>query len=726
MRIFACIGFSVLAALFVAFLMGGMLSIAVGALCVLAFVWLAVFARIRGKKLKDYAILSVALLSASLAFFVFGIAYEPAEGSYDFLDGETAYIKGRLVEYPEESYGNMYYTLRVEAVYQGSEKLEVEPFCTRLSSSYPLYVKLYDYIYCDATFYNFSEEGTFSTRDKQRARGVDIGSYVNGRSAQRVIAGGRDVSYYIKLIRHDMTKLVRESFSKETAAVINAMVLGDRSEISQETVMDFRKTGLSHVLVVSGFHVSVVAGFMLLLLRALGLKKRYRNIITIVMIALFMMINGFGVSVVRSGIMLIMMLVAEVAGRERDSLNSLGLAVLVMCVINPAAAQDVGFIMSVLATLGILIFSDKLEASMMKPLENTRASRFAKPIISAFSVSISATLALLPFQIYTFGTLSLVAPLASTIFMPLASVVIYLALPALMFVMVGGGALIPLLALLLTGAVKLLLGANHMLSSLDGIYIHADGFLLTSLVFVVIIAAYVLLVKPRKDLRRAAYLLAVVLVVFGTVLGALKYRDVVTLAVLDEGDESCVLMMKNGEAAVLTLGGYDESAAATVLAENNIKKVSSLNLLANTHDVTYAAEKILKDFDVSVVSLAEEVYIGEQIANAGAELKIAKPGDYTSFGTAEDKMQIKYLEGAFCVSIYGREVMIETDEAEGSCDVLISNNLESSVISAFTVWQTSDIINVAAREEPFVVTGERAVTYLDFYKNGKFMFRRGS
>ena len=119
---------------------------------------------------------------------------------------------------------------------------------------------------------------------------------------------------------------------------------------------NFRQLGVSHILVVSGMHITVLAGFLQLLLKRLPVRKAVGNALTALVILLFLALSGFQPSASRGAAMFLVLLLADSAGRRSDGLNSLGLAVLAVCLFNPFAGGDLGFALSVTATSGDCAF----------------------------------------------------------------------------------------------------------------------------------------------------------------------------------------------------------------------------------------------------------------------------------------------------------------------------------------------------------------------------------
>ena len=139
----------------------------------------------------------------------------------------------------------------------------------------------------------------------------------------------------------------------QNTALIAAITIGDDSLLDEQTETEMQKAGLSHLLVVSGLHLSAVSGMLYEGVRGY-LPRKMAVLAACCGSLLFMMLVGFSPSVVRAGVMLFAFYAAKWLGEKEDAFTSLGLAALLLCLVNPYAACDVGLLLSFSATLGIL------------------------------------------------------------------------------------------------------------------------------------------------------------------------------------------------------------------------------------------------------------------------------------------------------------------------------------------------------------------------------------
>lgn len=149
------------------------------------------------------------------------------------------------------------------------------------------------------------------------------------------------------------------------AGMAAAMTVGDRTHLTDEVRSSVRKAGLSHILVVSGLHLSAVSGLVYLLLRRVtGLYAASAG--AMASVAGFMLLTGFTPSVLRAGIAMLLFYAGALLHRRSDGVTSLGTAALILCIANPYAAVDAGFLLSCLATFGVLCASDARRRSSVQ------------------------------------------------------------------------------------------------------------------------------------------------------------------------------------------------------------------------------------------------------------------------------------------------------------------------------------------------------------------------
>ena len=153
--------------------------------------------------------------------------------------------------------------------------------------------------------------------------------------------------------------------SEETVPLLKALLTGDRSGLSRETIQVFRESGGAHLLALSGLHIGILYLFLSRLLWPLGNSPRARGVryvLTVLAAALFTLVTGASPSIVRAFLFIFINETARLTGRPRNALRVLSTALLVQLVLDPSAITSVGFQLSYLAMAGIFILYPRLEA----------------------------------------------------------------------------------------------------------------------------------------------------------------------------------------------------------------------------------------------------------------------------------------------------------------------------------------------------------------------------
>ena len=174
---------------------------------------------------------------------------------------------------------------------------------------------------------------------------------------------------------------------------MRALLLGDTTGIAKDPMLSssLQTTGTSHIVAVSGMNIAFLMGFLSLFIK----KKRMLTAVGIPVILLFMAVVGFMPPVVRAGIMQIFLLIAPVFKRENDPVTSLSASLMLILLFNPYAAVSAGLQLSFAATLGILLFSERIFTALDALLRARLFDRvhFSKPlriIFGCFSTTIGA------------------------------------------------------------------------------------------------------------------------------------------------------------------------------------------------------------------------------------------------------------------------------------------------------------------------------------------------
>ena len=250
--------------------------------------------------------------------------------------------------------------------------------------------------------------------------------------------------------------------SEKSKEFTKGIILADRTEMDRETVEDFSKSGLVHILAISGSHMAIIFWLILLLLKPI-FPANFRNVpivISLIFIWLFAIFIDFGSSVIRSCIMITAYYFYVLLQRKPDLLHAMAISGLAILIFDTNQLFDVGFQLSFIAVFGIFWLNEPILKYLPKPKNNVQNF-----FVNVVSISIAAQLATLPLVIYYFHQYSLISVIANLVVIPFSEVIIIFAL--LMTILLGFGFDISWLNALYDSGVQLVLKVIHFFASLD-------------------------------------------------------------------------------------------------------------------------------------------------------------------------------------------------------------------------------------------------------------------
>ena len=227
--------------------------------------------------------------------------------------------------------------------------------------------------------------------------------------------------------REKVIALYRQlGFTGDELAVLSALTIGDKTELSESVRESYSIAGASHILALSGLHIGLLYAFLFFILRPVARKGRtgrcVRSVSLLVLLWAFAFFTGLSPSVVRSVTKFSILALADVFGRQPFSLNTLAVTAWLMLLCNPAGLFDVGFQLSFLAVASILL--------IQRPVYRLFAvrNRVGKSIWGLMSVSIAAQIGTAPLVMFYFSRFSVHFLLTNLLVIPLITIILYAAI----------------------------------------------------------------------------------------------------------------------------------------------------------------------------------------------------------------------------------------------------------------------------------------------------------
>jgi len=232
---------------------------------------------------------------------------------------------------------------------------------------------------------------------------------------------GKPLLKGIYALKERALRVVYQIYPDPEASLLAGILLGVDKGIPEPVQEDFKKTGTAHVIAISGFNITIIAGlFVVAFTRLLGPLKG--SVLAVLGITIYTVLVGGDAAVVRAAIMGGLALLARQVGRRQEGLTSLGASAAVMALFNPRIPWDVCFQLSFMATLGLVLYAEPFSRAFIdfssRYLPSETVQRMVGPVGEYFLYTLAAQLTTLPVTAYHFNRLSLISLVANPVILP--------------------------------------------------------------------------------------------------------------------------------------------------------------------------------------------------------------------------------------------------------------------------------------------------------------------
>ena len=273
--------------------------------------------------------------------------------------------------------------------------------------------------------------GEFDYAEYMKKKHVFFRGALNVDNFQLVSVGSRNSQTMISRLRIKLLKrLDHVTRQKKDAALLHALLFGEKSSMNAEVKSAFRNSGASHLLAVSGMHVGLVYALLFIVvgrLRVLGIPKRHLNLSLLPLIWVYAFLTGFGPSVIRAVFLITLLEIVRLTGRKVRSANVLFICIFILLFAQPTLLFDLGFQLSALATIGIVVFG----LPVMRPMN--RIPKWIRIPLQLCVVSIAAQIMVFPLVVFHFNQFQWQFLLTNLVLTPIVTVVMYLGSALLFF-----------------------------------------------------------------------------------------------------------------------------------------------------------------------------------------------------------------------------------------------------------------------------------------------------
>ena len=401
-----------------------------------------------------------------------------------------------------------------------------------------------------------------------RGNGVFLLAYEQ-ESSLLTATGEVPLEYFPALIRHQITQRLEAVFPEDVVFFAKALLLGDRSDVDYQTNTAFKVSGISHIIAVSGLHVSILFSLVFLVTAR---KRALTALFGIPILLLFAAMTGFTPSITRACVMQILIILADLINREYDPPTALSGAVLLMVLYNPVVITSASFQLSVGCMIGIFLFSEKLQ----KWITDRRfwkgwkgksfKVRFRQWLASGIAVTFSAMFFTTPLVAYYFGCVSLIGVVTNLLTLWAVSWVFYGIVAVCILSLFWHQAAV-VLAWLVSWPIRYVLSAARLLASIPLAAVYTKSIWILLWLVLCYLLAVRLFIKPRPGIAVVASGVVAGLCVALLLSWCQPVLDDCRMTVLDVGQGQSIILQAQGRTFLVDCGGSRDQQATDEAVE---------------------------------------------------------------------------------------------------------------------------------------------------------------
>lgn len=219
----------------------------------------------------------------------------------------------------------------------------------------------------------------------------------------------------LEQVRRYFWSHIHSTFPEPIASVVTGMLLGTTGDVAPSTAEAFRRSGTSHILVISGWNITIVAALCLAVINILKPSRYIALVVPLVVIALYVLFTGASAAVVRAGVMGSIIVIGRWLDRPRSMLNIIAVAIILITVVDPAALWDMGMQLSTLATIGLVGFATPIEHFLTRTMLQSPYLGWAREGIAS---TLAAQITTFPIMLCRLELPTIWSLLANTIITP--------------------------------------------------------------------------------------------------------------------------------------------------------------------------------------------------------------------------------------------------------------------------------------------------------------------
>jgi len=452
---------------------------------------------------------------------------------------------------------------------------------------------------------------------------------------------------------------LRDNSILQNDGILSAVMIGDRSTIDNNTMLTFSRTGMRHILTVSGLHLMLLSAAAYGALKKLRVPLQLSSIICIAFILIFMAMVGFSPPILRAGIMAIIMYGGKLFYKNSDSLNSLGIAAVFILLLNPFSVRSISFTFSFAATLGILILYPRLKTWIT--LKFRIKNKIIKSVLDVFLVSFSANIFLLPFTILFFDEITIISPITNMLLFPFISFALYFGYLAFLFSPISFIA--SALLFLAESSLELIIFVCNIIERIPFIYFPTGySFILIWLVASLALILFCTFFKNRYKLYQVAAAISFVALVIGVFSYTISTHGAISITFFQSSPNNVVVRYGNRGSVFGESGSLFPSLQ--YLRQKGVQNLDALVLTSFGRNGMRDLNRFLERENTSSVFLPLRYYQGTKnhiLHITGIEPKIIEENNFVLGGEIDvefdkdplnDDISYRFSFDDFAVIVY--------------------------------------------------------------------------
>ena len=384
----------------------------------------------------------LAIISCFFLGYGFTMAryYKIFQNPLSDFEGDIKGYRAKIIEYDGVVGFRDRYIAYVDMIYDGKNWHDYAGNIRIYHNSQkPIYLNDIITVYAKINLYkniftNYAEENIKNSLQNKMLFGVSsIYPYINFTVQKNGFSIIGFIKNYINKYGLHFRNIAKKSLGKYISpisySVAQGITIGDKNIIPKNINQYFIDAGISHILAISGLHISMVLYILFLALSFFSINFYKRILIsTIITAAIYPAVTLFSVSIIRASIMAFCLLISYVFDKNRNSVNSLFLAALIILIIEPNSIREISFQFSFLATLGIILYYPIFDFYVLNKMVKNINNYFIKNLITKLTaflfINLIALISILPLSVHHFSILNLTSIISNIFAVPLAFIIL--------------------------------------------------------------------------------------------------------------------------------------------------------------------------------------------------------------------------------------------------------------------------------------------------------------